>query len=95
VTGRDLDMSLCFCAACAHSPAILKNMGVGATLVVSLVSAAIMGIDRLPPLRASFIHFELRAVCELLAEAIATRITALEASHKVNRSCLFSGSSNG
>ena len=39
---------------------------------------AAVGIDSLSPLRPAFVHFEIRAVCELLAEAIGTRIAALE-----------------
>jgi two-component system, chemotaxis family, sensor kinase Cph1 len=80
VTGRDLDMSLCFLRS--MSPIhlqYLKNMGVGATLVVSLVvGGKLWGLIACHHYEPRFIHFELRAVCELLAEAIATRITALE-----------------
>ena len=57
----------------------LKNMGVGATLVVSLVvGGKLWGLVACHHYEPRFIHFELRAVCELLAEAIATRIAALE-----------------
>ena len=80
LTGQDLDMSLCFLRS--MSPIhiqYLKNMGVGATLVVSLVvGGRLWGLDRLPPLRPRFVHYEIRAVCELLAETVATRIAALE-----------------
>lgn len=80
VTGRDLDMSLCFLRS--MSPIhlqYLKNMGVGATLVVSLVvGGKLWGLVACHHYEPRFIHFELRAVCELLAEAIATRIAALE-----------------
>lgn len=80
VTGRDLDMSLCFLRS--MSPIhlqYLKNMGVGATLVISLVvGGKLWGLVACHHYEPRFIHFELRAVCELLAEAIATRITALE-----------------
>lgn len=80
LTGRDLDMSLCFLRS--MSPIhlqYLKNMGVGATLVVSLVvGGKLWGLVACHHYEPRFIHFELRAVCELLAEAIATRIAALE-----------------
>ena len=55
MTGRDLDMSLCFLRS--MSPIhlqYLKNMGVGATLVVSLVvGGKLWGLGRLPPLRTA------------------------------------------
>ncbi len=80
ITGRDLDMSLCFLRS--MSPIhlqYLKNMGVGATLVISLVvGGKLWGLVACHHYEPRFIHFELRAVCELLAEAMATRIAALE-----------------
>ena len=80
LTGLDLDMSLCFLRS--MSPIhlqYLKNMGVGATLVISLVvGGKLWGLVACHHYEPRFIHFELRAVCELLAEAIATRIAALE-----------------
>ena len=80
ITGQDLDMSLCFLRS--MSPIhlqYLKNMGVGATLVISLVvGGKLWGLVACHHYEPRFIHFELRAVCELLAEAIATRIAALE-----------------
>ncbi len=80
LTGRDLDMSGCFLRS--MSPIhlqYLKNMGVRATLVVSLmVGGKLWGLVACHHYQPRFIHFELRAVCEMLAEAIATRITALE-----------------
>lgn len=80
VTGQDLDMSLCFLRS--MSPIhlqYLKNMGVCGTLVVSLVvGGKLWGLIACHHYEPRFIHFELRAVCELLAEAIATRIAALE-----------------
>jgi chemotaxis family two-component system sensor kinase Cph1 len=80
LSGRDLDMSSCFLRS--MSPIhlqYLKNMGVGATLVVSLVvGGRLWGLVACHHYEPRFIHFELRAVCELLAEAIATRIAALE-----------------
>jgi light-regulated signal transduction histidine kinase (bacteriophytochrome) len=80
ITGLDLDMSLCFLRS--SSPIhvqYLKNMGVRATLVVSLmVSGRLWGLISCHHYVPRFIHFEMRAVCELLAEAVATRISALE-----------------
>lgn len=80
ITGRDLDMSLCFLRS--MSPIhlqYLKNMGVGATLVISLVvGGKLWGLVACHHYEPRFIHFGLRAVCELLGEAIATRIVALE-----------------
>jgi PAS domain S-box-containing protein len=75
-----LDMSLCFLRS--SSPIhiqYLKNMGVRATLVVSLlVHGKLWGLVACHHYAPRFVHFELRAVCELLAEAVATRIAALE-----------------
>ena len=80
LTGGDLDMSLCFLRS--MSPIhlqYLKNMGVGATLVVSLVvGGKLWGLVACHHYEPRFVHFEMRAVCELLAEAIAIRIAALE-----------------
>ena len=54
-------------------------MGVRATLVVSLmVSGRLWGSVSAHHYVPRFVHFEERAVCELLAEAVATRISALE-----------------
>lgn len=79
-TGRDLDMSMCFLRA--MSPIhiqYLKNMGVGATLVASLmVGGKLWGLIACHHYTPRFVHFEVRAVCELLAEAVGTRIAALE-----------------
>jgi len=80
ITGQDLDMSLCFLRS--MSPIhiqYLQNMGVAATLVVSLmVGGKLWGLIACHHYVARFTHFEMRAVCELLAEAIGTRIAALE-----------------
>ncbi len=78
--GEDLDMSLCILRS--SSPIhvqYLKNMGVRATLVVSLVIGdRLWGLIACHHYEPRFVHFEERAVCELLSEAIATRIAALE-----------------
>ncbi|MDJ0867153.1 MAG: GAF domain-containing protein [Myxococcota bacterium] len=80
ITGEDLDMSLCFLRA--MSPIhiqYLKNMGVRATLVASLVVGdrlwGLVACHHYAPRR---VQYEVRAACELLAEAVATRIAALE-----------------
>jgi two-component system, chemotaxis family, sensor kinase Cph1 len=80
LTGRDLDMSLCFLRSMSpiHMQ-YLKNMGVCATLVVSLVvGGRLWGLIACHHYVPRFVDFEMRAVCELLAEAVSTRITALE-----------------
>jgi light-regulated signal transduction histidine kinase (bacteriophytochrome) len=75
-----LDMSLCFLRS--SSPIhvqYLKNMGVRGTLVISLlVDGKLWGLISCHHYVPRFIHFEERAVCELLAEAVATRIAALQ-----------------
>jgi light-regulated signal transduction histidine kinase (bacteriophytochrome) len=80
LSGRDLDMSLCFLRS--HSPIhvqYLKNMGVCGTLVVSLmVGGRLWGLIACHHYVPRYVHFEIRAVCELLAEAVGTRIAALE-----------------
>jgi two-component system, chemotaxis family, sensor kinase Cph1 len=80
ISGKDLDMSLCFLrSASPIHVQYLKNMGVGATLVVSLVVAGrLWGLISCHHYSPRFLHFEMRAVCELLAEVVATRIAALE-----------------
>lgn len=80
ITGQDLDMSLCFLRSISPIHVqYLKNMGVGATLVVSLVvGGKLWGLISCHHYVPRFVHFEMRAVCELLAEAVATRIVALE-----------------
>nr|QHG61632.1 monomeric near-infrared fluorescent protein emiRFP670 [synthetic construct] len=80
LTGRDLDMSGCFLRS--MSPChlqFLKDMGVRATLAVSLVvGGKLWGLVVCHHYLPRFIRFELRAICKRLAERIATRITALE-----------------
>ncbi len=75
-----LDMSLCVLRSISpiHIQ-YLKNMGVGATLVISLmVGGKLWGLVSCHHYVPRFVHFETRALCELLAEAVATRIAALE-----------------
>lgn len=81
LSGDDLDMSMCFLRS--MSPLhiqYLKNMGVGATLVVSLmVGGRLWGLISCHHYAPRLVHFDVRAVCELLAEALGTRIAALDA----------------
>lgn len=80
LTGLQLDMSLCFLRS--MSPIhiqYLKNMGVTATLVASLVvGGRLWGLVACHHYAARHIPYATRAVCELFAESIATRIAALE-----------------
>ncbi len=80
LTGEDLDMSMCFIRS--MSPIhiqYLKNMGVCATLVVSLmVGGRLWGLVSCHHYEPRFMPFEMRAICELLAEVVGTRIAALE-----------------
>jgi len=80
LTGEELDMSLC--SLRAMSPIhveYLQNMGVAATLVASLVvDGQLWGLVACHHYSGRSVHYEVRAVCELLAEAVATRIAALE-----------------
>jgi len=80
LSGRDLDMSLCFLRS--MSPIhiqYLKNMGVGATLVVSLlVGGKLWGLVACHHYEPRKVHLQTRAACEVIAEAIGTRISALD-----------------
>jgi chemotaxis family two-component system sensor kinase Cph1 len=80
LTREPLDMSLCLLRS--SSPIhvqYLKNMGVRATLVVSLmVGGKLWGLLSCHHYQPRILHFEQRALCEILAEAVATRIAALE-----------------
>ncbi len=79
-TGEPLDMSLCFLRS--MSPIhiqYLKNMGVNATLVASLiVRGNLWGLVSCHHYSPRFMQYEQRVACELLAEAVATRIAALQ-----------------
>jgi light-regulated signal transduction histidine kinase (bacteriophytochrome) len=80
MTGAHLDMSLCFLRSVSPIHVqYLKNMGVAATLVASvMVGGRLWGLISCHHYQPRMVHFEVRAVCELLAEALATRIAALE-----------------
>ena len=78
--GGELDMSMC--GLRSMSPIhlqYLKNMGVRATLVISLVVGGdLWGLIACHNYTPRFVSFETRGVCELFAEIVATRIAALE-----------------
>lgn len=80
LSGQELDMSLCFLRS--MSPIhiqYLKNMGVAATLVASLVVCEkLWGLVACHHYVPRNISFESRAACELLVEAMSIRIAALE-----------------
>jgi len=78
--GEPLDLSLCTLRSVSplHIQ-ILKMMDVRATLVVSLVvGGRLWGLIACHHRTPRFVHYEIRALCELLAETVATRIAALE-----------------
>ncbi len=80
LTRQELDMSMCFLRS--MSPIhiqYLKNMGVSATLVVSLmVGGRLWGLVSCHHYAPRVLQREARALCELLAEVVGTRIAALE-----------------
>lgn len=79
-TGRELDMSLCGLRSVSPMHIqYLQNMGVGATLVVSImVGGRLWGLISCHHYAPRLACFRMRAACELLAEALGTRIAALE-----------------
>ncbi|GLH81743.1 phytochrome [Bradyrhizobium sp. SSBR45G] len=80
LNGRDLDMSLsCLRSMSPIHQKYLQNMGVGATLVCSLmVSGKLWGLIACHHYEPRFLPFDIRAACEALAETCAIRIAALE-----------------
>jgi light-regulated signal transduction histidine kinase (bacteriophytochrome) len=80
VTGQELDMSLCQLRS--MSPLhlqYLKNMGVTATLVISLVrEGRLWGLIAAHHYSPRHLRVEVRGACDLLAEVISTRIAAIE-----------------
>jgi len=80
IDGEAFDMSLCLLRS--MSPIhlqYLKNMGVVATLVISLmVGGRLWGLVACHHYTPRRVSFSVRAFCDILAEAVATRITALE-----------------
>ena len=80
LTGEPLDMSLCYLRSLSpiHIQ-YLKNMGVAATLVTSLmVGGRLWGLISCHHQAPRSIQYQTRIACELLAEAVATRIAALQ-----------------
>lgn len=79
-TGRELDMSLCYLRS--MSPLhiqYLKNMGVNATLVISLVrEGQLWGLIACHHDSPRNLRYPVRAACEMLAEVIAMRLAAIE-----------------
>lgn len=79
-SGAELDMSLCHLRS--MSPLhlqYLKNMGVTGTLVVSLVrEGRLWGLIACHHYSPRYVPYAARAVLELLAEVISTRIAAIE-----------------
>ncbi len=80
LNGRELDMSLC--GLRSMSPVhlqYLRNMGVKATMVVSLVvGGELWGLIACHHYAPFFVPFETRALCEIVGELVATRIAALD-----------------
>ncbi len=79
-SGQELDMSMCHLRS--MSPLhlqYLKNMGVTATLVVSLVrEGKLWGLIACHHYKPRNLRFAVRAACDLLAEVASTRIAAIE-----------------
>jgi chemotaxis family two-component system sensor kinase Cph1 len=79
-TTQELDMSLCHLRS--MSPLhlqYLRNMGVTATLVVSLVrEERLWGLIAAHHYAPRNLRYPLRAACDLLAEVVSTRIAAIE-----------------
>lgn len=78
--GEELDMSLCYLRS--MSPLhiqYLKNMGVTATLVASLVrEGRLWGLIACHHYAPRNLRYLVRAACEMFAEVISTRIAAIE-----------------
>ena len=80
LTGQELDMSLCYLRSMSplHTQ-YLKNMGVTATLVVSLVrEGRLWGLVAAHHYAPRNLRFAVRAASALLGEVISTRIAAIE-----------------
>ena len=90
LTGADLDMSLCYLRS--MSPLhlqYLRNMGVTATLVASLVrEGRLWGLIACHHYTPKRVGYHLRAACELVAEVAATRIPVVEGQAKARTELL-------
>ncbi|MBK1657436.1 GAF domain-containing protein [Paracraurococcus ruber] len=80
LTGEDLDLSLSVLRSVSPMHVqYMKNMGVTATLVISLlVGGRLWGLIACHHAAPRTVPYPLRAACELLAEAVGTRLAALE-----------------
>ena len=80
ISGQELDMSLCWLRSMSPIHVqYMQNMGVAATLVASLVvGGRLWGLVACHHYQPRLAPIEVRAACELIAEAVATRIAALE-----------------
>ncbi len=79
-TGEDLDMSMCWLRS--MSPLhlqYLKNMGVTATLVASIVrEGRLWGLMACHHYSPKQVPYAVRVACDLVAEIVATRVAVLE-----------------
>jgi PAS domain-containing protein len=80
LTGAELDMSHCMLRSVSPMHVqYLKNMGVGATMVCSvMVGGRLWGLVACHHETPRRVPLAVRASCDLLAEALGTRIAALE-----------------
>ncbi len=80
LTGADLDMSLCLLRSVSPMHVqYLRNMGTGASLVCSImVGGRLWGLVACHHDTPRRVPLATRAACDLLAEALGTRIAALE-----------------
>jgi PAS domain-containing protein len=86
VSGEELDMSMCHLRS--MSPLhlqYLRNMGVTATLVASIVrEGKLWGLIACHHYSPKNVDYDVRAACELLTEVIATRIAVVAGHAQVN-----------
>ena len=80
VTGDELDLSMAGLRSISPMHIqYLRNMGVAATLVSSLVhEGRLWGLIACHHRVPRYVPYDLRAACELLSEVVSTRISALE-----------------
>jgi PAS domain-containing protein len=79
-TGEELDMSMCWLRSMSPMHLqYLKNMGVTATLVVSLVrEGELWGLIACHHYSPKRLSYPMRAACDLIGEVLSTRIAVLE-----------------
>lgn len=80
ITGDELDLSMAGLRSISPMHIqYLRNMGVAATLVSSLVhEGRLWGLVACHHRTPRYVPYDLRAACELLSEVVSTRISALE-----------------